>query len=88
MKLILIKEDDLNIFKTNAAFRVSGSQTFWTFVGPLIEYLMITGEVGVEVYNDAALVVLRHGTEQFRTVHLLVARGQTTPVRKHRIKFK
>ncbi len=43
-------------------------------------YLMITGEVGVEVYDDAALVVLRHGTEQLRTVHLLVAGGQTSPV--------
>jgi hypothetical protein len=48
--------------------------------GSVDEYLMITGEVGVEVYDDAALVVLRHRTEQFRTVHLLVPRGQTSPV--------
>jgi hypothetical protein len=48
--------------------------------GSVNEYLMITGEVGVEVYDDAALVVLRHGSEQLRTVHLLVARGQTSPV--------
>jgi hypothetical protein len=76
------RKTGLNIFKTNVTFRVSGSQTFWTFVGSgsVHEYLMITGEVGVEVNHDAALVVLCHGTEQFRTVHLLVARGQTSPV--------